>query len=180
MNPREMAEEAFRRGVGVRDLQPAPQVQTGLPPTSAPAPAPQPPAPVTPAPSPPETRPVLGPQHFPTVPNAARLQLAGPETEAEQLRRVSTAESVKNGEWARHRGHYLGKLGAPPQISSNGTVYAAGLESAPASEQRTQQHQVHGSIQQPHGHPMTGPIPPLLAAKYQQMRERKRAMKARR
>jgi len=108
----------------------------------------------------------------------ALLSSARAETEAEQLRRVSTAESVKNGEWARHRDHYLRKLGAPAQISANGTVYAAGLEAAPASGQQVQQHQAHGSIQQPQGHPMTGPISPLLAAKYQAMRDRKRAMKA--
>jgi hypothetical protein len=174
MTPRELAEQAFRQGVGVRDLHPpAPAAPAAVAPT--PAPAPTPPAPSSPVPL---RRPVFGPKDFPSVPNAARLQLAGPETQAEHTRRVTSPEAVRNGTWARERGQILSQLGGPPQISSSGTVYAAGLQPAPASQQ-AQPPGPQGSIQQPHGHAMTGPVPPLLAAKHQQMRERRRALKGR-
>jgi hypothetical protein len=178
VNPRERAQKALREGVAVRDIQPVPTAPPTAPPAPAAAAPGAPPATPPPASPPGGRRPPYGPKDFISVASPQRLHLAGPETQAEQISRVTTAESVKSGEWAKHREQILSRLGGPPQISSSGTVYAAGLEPAPASAQAQQPQAPQGSIQQPHGHAMTGPIPPLLAAKYQAMRERKRALKA--
>jgi hypothetical protein len=121
---------------------------------------------------------------FPRAPNAQTPPVAGVGTQAmaEHVRTVTTADSVRDGTYAKHREQLMRMVG--PQAQSQHAFAPSGLvalnpqQLAPVSSHPLfggSQRAPQGAIVQPHGNPMTGPPSELLLAK----RDRARAARGR-
>ncbi|MCU1282444.1 MAG: hypothetical protein JWM53_5990 [bacterium] len=117
---------------------------------------------------------------FPRVMNALPLR-AGPSPTPtnEELQKLTTAEAVRSGEYAKHRDQLLALGGQQARgtghaFSSTG-LYALGpqQELPPQAHPMAQRRAPQSStFVQPHGNPVTGPMSPLLVAKLQRAGKR--------
>lgn len=120
----------------------------------------------------------LSPSAFPTAPNAPAVPMAMPGIVAEDLSRLTTRDAVASGEYAQHRQRLLGLVGMG---QGHGFTPSGLLATGPQRDSADTprhllaarpdlKHVVSSAVQQPHGHVMTGPMPPLMQAKVERAR----------
>jgi hypothetical protein len=98
------------------------------------------------------TAPAPTPAAFPVVPQTQQQQFAPQENVAEEIKRLTSPENVRNGTYAKNRDHILQLIQSQGISPPNGQAFAQ----QPRSYMQTQ---TIGPVEQPQGHPTYSPQP---------------------